>query len=439
MNFHRIRRCDGPSRRELLGFTGLSLFGLGLPEYLRAREVSLAMAPKAKSCILLWLDGGPSHLEMFDLKPDAAAEVRGPFRPISTDVPGIQICEHLPRTAKIAKHLAIVRSMTSPLGEHGLANEYLLTGYKPSPVLSYPSYGAVLSHMRPNSSALPPYIAVPEPRSSHGAGFLGARFEPFKVSGGQGRGDLRVRDLDLFPGVDETRIARRREYLAEFDKAQAAIEASGDAGGAFEQAFRLVSSPEAKAAFDLSAEGDRTRAKYGSRTIGQSCLMARRLNAAGVPFVTVYDSGWDTHDNLDLQLRAGYAGAKEGVGLIPNFDMAFASLIEDLANSGRLDETLVIAMGEFGRTPKLNQRGGRDHWPRVFSVVMAGGGVRGGQVIGSSDRVGESPNDDPVTPVDLACTIYTLLGIAPQHELHTADGRPVPINQGGNVISKLLA
>lgn len=436
----RGNQCAGATRRELLRFTGLSLFGLSLPNYLRARDSVSSLAPKAKSCILIWLDGGPSHLEMFDLKPDAPLEVRGPFRPISTNVPGIEICEHLPRTAKIANHLAIIRSMTSPLGEHGLANEYLLTGYKPSPVLSYPSYGSVLSHMRPSQAALPSYIAVPEPRSSHGAGFLGAKFEPFKVGGSQARGDLRVRDLDLFPGVDDSRIARRREFLAEFDKAQAEVEKiAAPADGAFEQAFRLVTSPGAKAAFDLAAESDYARAKYGSRSIGQSCLLAKRLNAAGVPFVTVYDSGWDTHDNLDLQLRAGFAGAKEGVGLIPNFDMAFASLIEDLAYSGRLEETLVIAMGEFGRTPKLNQRGGRDHWPRVFSVVMAGGGVRGGQVIGASDRVGESPKDDPVTPVDLACTIYTLLGIDPAHELRTVDGRPVPVNQGGSVISKLLA
>ncbi len=439
MRQSRTGRCDGASRRDLLRFTGLSLFGLSLPGYLRAREATKSLAPKAKSCILIWLDGGPSHLEMFDLKPDAPLEVRGPFEAISTDVPGIEICEHLPRTAKITKHLAIIRSMTSPLGEHGLANEYLLTGYKPSPVLSYPSYGAVVSHMRPSLTALPPYIAVPEPRSSHGAGFLGSKFEPFKVGADNGR-DLRVRDLDAFPGVDEKRIARRREYLGEFDKAQATIEASQRAGGgSFEQAFRLVTSPIAKAAFDLEAEDQNTRAKYGSRSIGQSCLLAKRLNAAGVPFVTVYDSGWDTHDNLDLQLRAGFAGAREGVGLIPRFDMAFSSLIEDLANTGRLDETLVIAMGEFGRTPKLNPRGGRDHWPRVFSVVMAGGGVRGGQVFGASDRVGESPKDNAVTPVDLACTIYTLLGIDPAHELNTSDGRPVPVNQGGKVIQAILA
>jgi hypothetical protein len=434
------RRCDGVARRDLLGFTGLSLLGLSLPKYLRARELKQAITPKAKSCILIWLDGGPSHLEMFDLKPDAPSEVRGPFNAINTTVPGMEICEHLPRTAKVAKHFSIIRSMTSPLGEHGLANEYLLTGYQPSPVLSYPAYGAVLSHLRPSAAALPSYIAIPEPKSSHGAGFLGSSYEAFKIAADPSRGAFEVRDLAAFPGVDAERIARRREYLAEFDRAQAAIEASPQSTeGKFEKAFGLVTSPKAKAAFDLQAESQQTRLKYGSRTIGQSSLLARRLIEADVPFVTVYNPGWDTHANLDLQLRAGFAGAKEGVGLIPNFDLAFSALIEDLAQSGRLEETLVVAMGEFGRTPKLNSNGGRDHWPRVFSVAMAGGGVRGGQVIGSSDRVGESPKDDPVTPVDLACTIYTLLGIDPTYELQTSDGRPVPVNQGGKVIKQLLA
>jgi hypothetical protein len=433
-------RCDGVNRRELLSYTGLSLFGLSLPTYLRAREKTVSLATRAKSCILIWLDGGPSHLETFDLKRDAPTEVRGPFSAIATTVPGVEICEHLPRSAKLAKHFSLIRSMTSPLGEHGLANEYLLTGYKPSPVVTYPTYGAVLSHLKPTRAALPPYITVPEPRSSHGAGFLGPMYEPFKVGGEIVRGKIEVRDLSPFPGVDETRIARRREFLSEFDKAQAAIESSdAPTEGSFDQAFRLVTSPDAKQAFNLDAEDRDTRMKYGDRSIGQSCLLARRLIEAAVPFVTVYDAGWDTHDNLDLQLRAGFAGAQQGVGLIPRFDMAFSSLIEDLADSGRLEETLVVAMGEFGRTPKLNPRGGRDHWPRVFSVVMAGGGVHGGQVIGSSDRVGESPKDDPITPVDLAHTIYALLGIDPSHELYTPDGRPVPVNQGGKLIKQLLA
>lgn len=422
----------------MLSYSGLTLLGLTLPKFLRARSSS--NSGKAKSCILLWLDGGPSHLETFDLKPEAPSEVRGPFKTISTTVPGMEICEHLPRTATLAEHFSIIRSMTSPLGEHGLANEYLLTGYKPSPVLTYPTFGAVLAHQKPTTAALPPYITLQQSTYSLGAGFLGPKYEPFQVRDTIARGTPAVDDLSPFPGVTEERLRRRQEFLAEFDKAQAAFESKeAPKAGEFDQAFRLITSRDAKAAFNLDAETVDTRMRYGDRAFGKSCLLARRLIEADVPFVTAYDNGWDTHENLDLQLRAGFAGAQTGVGLIPRFDMAFSSLISDLANSGRLDETLVIAMGEFGRTPKLNTKGGRDHWPRVFSVVMAGGGVLGGQVIGSSDRVGESPKDEPITPVDLAYTIYTLLGIDPMRELLTNDGRPVAINQGGRLIKQIIA
>jgi len=208
---------------------------------------------------------------------------------------------------------------------------------------------------------------------------------------------------------------------------------------AFEQAFRMVTSPEAKHAFDLNDEKPATRGNYGPRTVGQSCLLARRLVERGVSFVTVNNPGWDTHGDLVLRLKEGYAGAKVGEGLIPTFDLAFAALVSDLSDRGMLDETLVIAMGEFGRTPKVNTQKGRDHWPRAFSVALAGGGIRGGQVIGASDRVGESPADRPVTPGDLAATIFTILGLKPSHELHTSDGRPVAVNQGGEVIKELLA
>lgn len=433
-------RCDRITRRDCVRFGGLSLFGLGLVEFLRSRSLATSeKKSRAKSCILLWLDGGPSHLETFDMKPDAPAEVRGPFQPISTKVPGIQISELLPQTAAITDQLAIVRSLTSPLGEHGLANHYLLTGYKPSPVLTYPSYGAVLSHIKTNqNSLLPPYIAIPESRATAGAGFLGNTSEPFATGGDPSKPGFQVRDLDFFPNLTEQRIQRRREYLAEFDKAQRKIESSDSpVDRPFEQAFRLVTSKAAKRAFDLNAESAEVRARYGPRMFGQSCLLARRLVEAGVPFVSVLNTGWDTHDGLVLQLRDGYSGAKVGVGLLPTFDQGFAALITDLQDRGLLDETLVIAMGEFGRTPKLNNRAGRDHWPRVFGAVLAGGGVRGGQVIGSSDRVGESPADNPITPADLARTIYTLLGVDPDRELHTSDGRPVQINQGGKLIQEL--
>jgi len=384
------------------------------------------------------MDGGPSHLESFDLKPEAPAEVRGPFQPIATNVDGIQISELLPLTARITDKLAIVRSMTSPLGEHGLAHHYLLTGYKPSAVLQYPSYGSVLTHLRAAPSVLPPYVAIPERRAA-GAGFLGSADEPFVTGGDPSRADFRVQDLEFFPGVDAARIQRRREYLEEFDAAQHEFESGARAtDSSFDRAYRLVTTPDAKQAFDLAAEPPQVRARYGPRMFGQSCLLARRLVERGVPFVTVVNTGWDTHEGLVLQVRDGYSGAKVGVGLLPTFDAGFSALVDDLSQRGLLDETLVIAMGEFGRTPKLNPRGGRDHWPRVFSVVLAGGGVPGGQVVGASDRMGESPRDGAVTPNDLARTIYTLLGVDPDHELRTADGRPVPVNQGGTVIRALL-
>lgn len=426
------------TRRDCLRFTGWSFLGLGLNEWICARALSQAVKLRAKACILLWLDGGPSHLETFDLKPAAPAEVRGPFQPIATRTPGIEISELLPHTAEVTSHLAIIRSLTSPLGEHGLANQYLLTGYKPSQVLQYPSYGAVLGNVRPRQSLLPAYVAIPESRTPAGAGFLGSTYEPFATGGDPSKPGFQVRDLEFFPSVNAERINRRREYLAEFDRAQEQIEnQEATRSASFEQAFRLVTSAQAKTAFNLNSETAETRARYGPRMFGQSCLLARRLVERGVPFVSVLNTGWDTHDGLVLQLRDGYSGAKVGVGLVPTFDQGFAALIGDLHERGMLDETLVIALGEFGRTPKLNNRAGRDHWPRVFSAVLAGGGIRGGQVIGSSDRVGESPVDHPITPADLARTIYTLLGVDPDRVLQTGDGRPVQINQGGTLIREL--
>jgi len=396
-------------------------------------------AARAKSCILLWLDGGPSHLETWDVKPEAPVEVRGPFGAIASATPGIRLSELLPQTAQVTEHLAIVRSVTSPLGEHGLANHYMLTGYPPSPALVYPSLGSVVAHLHRGSSDLPKYVAIPEARSA-GAGYLGTACEPFVTAGDPSKPGFQVRDLELFAGVDQRRLERRREFLLELDRMQHRLEqqhGTSETTG-FDGAFRLLQSTAAKQAFDLESEPQKVRARYGSRMFGQSCLLARRLVERGVPFVTVFQTGWDTHNDLKLQLRDGYSGAKEGVGLVPTFDQAYSALISDLADRGLLSETLVVVMGEFGRTPKLNNRGGRDHWPRVFSVALAGGGIRGGQVYGASDRVGESPLDLPVTPADLACSIYTLLGIDPQQRLHTDDGRPVAVQQNGRFIEELV-
>lgn len=438
-----ITRCDGINRRDAIRVGGLSAFGLSLFGGLQP-GVTLAGAARAKSCILLWLDGGPSHLETFDVKPDAPSEVRGPFQPIATNVTGTFISEILPKTATITDKIAIVRSMTSPLGEHGLANQYLLSGYKPTPVLDYPSYGSVVAKLRGGQHDLPSYVAIPDFRAPAGPGFLGSEFGPFAIGGDPSKKDFRVRDLDFYPGVNSDRMERRRDVVAQLERFQQAGEASGRQGTQvsdprFEQAYRMVTSPQAKKAFDLSAEDQALRAKYGMGFFGQSCLMARRLVESGVAFVTVNYVGWDTHESLVLRLKEGYTGAKVGVGLGPTFDHGFAALVSDLSDRGLLDETLVIAMGEFGRTPKLNTRGGRDHWPRVFSVAMAGGGVNPGVVVGASDAIGESPAERPVTPNDLAHTIYHLLGVDPSLEMHTTDGRPVQVNQGGELVRELLA
>ena len=453
------RRCNHLNRRDFVRVGGLSAFGLGLADLARTpalakeqigakeRAGSNGKTGSAKSCILIWLDGGPSHLETFDLKPDAPSEVRGPFQPISTAVPGIQIGQFLPRTAAIMDRVAIIRSMTSPLGEHNFGAHYLLTGYKPTPALEYPSLGSTVAHLRPGARVLPGHIAVPRFRVGggrfSGAGFLPAAATPFSVGGDPARPEFKVRDLDYFPGVDRSRVDRRRGFLQALDGFQRSFEggkqASADASvdPAFEQAYQLVTSRDAKRAFQLDQEPESVRRRYGPRTVGQSCLLARRLVERGVPFVTVNYPGWDTHQDLVTRLKDGYTGARTPVGLIPSLDSALSALIEDLQRRSMLQETLVLVMGEFGRTPKLNTTAGRDHWPRVFSVVMAGGGVEGGRVIGASDSLGEGPADHPVTPADLAATVYHLLGIDPRTLLHTPDGRPVLVNRDGHVVEAL--
>lgn len=433
--------CVGTSRRDFLQVGGLSALGVGLHS-LGGRSALAATAPKAKSCILIWLDGGPSHLESFDPKPDAPKEVRGPFQAIATSVPGIQLSELMPRTAKLMGQSAIIRSVTSPLGEHNFGTHYLLTGYKPTPALRYPTYGSVVTHLTTSPGDIPSHVAVPDMRVGGGKfvapGYLPARVAPFEVGGDPASPQFRVRDLDAFPGIVDERLQRRKDYLDSLNQVDALAQATAPADPAFEQAYRLMMSPAARAAFDLEQESKQDRDRYGRKSIGQCCLLARRLVESGVPFVTVNNRGWDTHNDLVTRLKDGYTGAKIPVGLIPSLDAAYASLVEDLTDRGMLEETLVVVMGEFGRTPKLNTAGGRDHWPRVFSVMLAGGGIQGGQVVGASDDMGESPRDRPVTPSDLAATIYQQLGIAPDKTLYTPDGRPVKVSLHGTAIRELV-
>jgi hypothetical protein len=433
-----------PSRRDFLRIGGLSALGLGLTDFMQLRAQAETLETKARSCILVWLDGGPSHLDSFDPKPDAPLEVRGPFAPISTAVPGVQLSELMPGTARILDRATLVRSVTSPLGEHNLGTHYMLTGFKPNPALEYPSLGSVVSHLRRIPSDLPGHTAIPDMRVGGGQfapqGYLPSSAAPFEVGGDPGQPDFRIENLDPYAGITIERIERRREFLHSLDRVDRDHQANPPSvlNPAFEQAYRMMTSPDARTAFDLASEQPNVRQQYGPRSIGQSCLLARRLVERGVPFVTVNSAGWDTHTDMVTRLKDGYTGAQQPVGLLPSLDLAVSALLEDLSERGLLDDVLVVVMGEFGRTPKLNVAGGRDHWPRVFSVLLAGGGVPGGQVIGASDSHGESPLDRPVTPADLACTIFTLLGIDPATTLHTSDGRPVKISDHGVVISELV-
>lgn len=431
--------CRSVRRRDFVQVGGLAALGLGMGDFLGLRRATAAeesQPSRATSCILIWLDGGPSHLETFDPKPEAPTEVRGPLETIATNVSGIRVSECFERTSQVMDKLAIVRSVTSPLGEHNFGTHYLLTGYKPSPALEYPALGATIAHLRNQEGVLPPFISAPGFSAAiSGNGYLPSSTAPFTV----GR-DLRVRDLDFYQGLNLSRIDRRLRIVNAFDR-------FGEAGGLasttdadMQRAYNLLASPHAKKAFDLSDEPTALRARYGfegGSRIGQACLLARRLVERDVPFVTVNSAGWDTHQNI-TQLKQRYPTDRNAH--LPALDRALSSLIEDLADRGLLDETLVVVMGEFGRTPKINSAGGRDHWPNVFSIAMAGGGVRGGQVLGASDALGELPKDDPVTPSDLAATVLTLLGVDPASELHTGDGRPVRVAaDGAKVISQLMS
>lgn len=455
-------RHDVFHRRNFLRLGALSAFGVSMwtkqhltaaPTRIGPRRDGEEPGPQvnaaAKKCILVWLDGGPSHIDTFDPKPNAPIEVRGPFASIATSETGITVTELLPQFAKRMQHWAIIRSMTSPLGEHNLGTNYLMTGYRPTPAIEYPCVGSVVSHLRGLDASqpardLPGHIAIPRFRvggsNFSGNGFLPSREQPFDVGGDPAKPDFRVRDLDPHPRVSVDRLNRRKEFMDRIDDFSRQLDRRPDSAldSPYDDAYRLLSSSDARSAFDLAAEPESVRQRYGSKTIGQSCLLARRLIQRGVPFVTVNSRGWDTHDNAYTRLKEGYTGAQVPVGLVPSLDMALSGLVDDLADSGLLDETLIIVMGEFGRTPKLNTSGGRDHWPRVFSVALAGAGIAGGQIIGASDRTGESPADSPVTPGDLASTVYTLLGFDPQHELITSDGRPIRLSRDGKPIESII-
>jgi uncharacterized protein (DUF1501 family) len=435
------RNCEGRRRRDFLKIGAITCLGLSLADYFRLQAANPATARRHDaSCILLWLNGGPSHLDTFDPKPDAPAEIRGEFATIPTTIPGVRFCEHLPRLARQLDKFSILRSVTSPENGHERATHYLLTGYRFNPALEYPSYGSVLSRelkQQPPGkdgapSELPPYVLMGGyPFGYGGAGYMGGAYNPFTFDGNPASAGFRVNDLTPPGGITLERIRRRKNLLESIDSFQKRVDAGivRDMDAFYDKAYDLVTSPRAKRAFDLALEPPRVRDRYGMTHFGQSCLMARRLIEAGVRFVTINLGGWDTHQDNFSSLKNSR---------LPELDAGYAALLEDLSARGMLESTLVICMGEFGRTPKVNPSSGRDHWAQAMSVCMGGGGVKRGMVIGETNDRAEEPRDRPIRVEDVAATIYNALGVAAHKEYLTPQNRPVRINYDGQAVAEVL-
>jgi len=374
-----------------------------------------------------------AHQESWDPKPYAPTEYRGPLGTIDTSIKGVKFSQYLKNTAKIADKMTIIRSMAHGEAAHERGTHNMFTGYKPSPALEYPAMGSVVAHELGPRNNLPPYVCVPSvPNEFANSGYLSSAFGPFAIGSEPSRSDFEVRDLNMPGGVDEKRFDRRRSLLETVDHHFKTLEESDalDSMDAFYQhAYNLISSQEAREAFNLKAEPEAVRNRYGMNTPGQRMLLARRLVEAGTRFVSLTAGGWDHHDNI-----------KNGIQQqLPPVDQAIAALISDLDERGLLDSTLVMVTSEFGRTPKINGTGGRDHWPRVFSVGMAGGGLHRGLVHGSSDALGGEPEEDMVGIEDLAMTVYNQLGITGDKELMSPGDRPIEIVSDGRVVDEILA
>ena len=434
------RRCPGPSRRDFLQVGAIGGLGLTLPAFLRMEAAARAdqvhfdsVEGPAKGVIYIYLPGGMAQQESWDPKPLAPAEYRGPLGTVKTKLPGVQFGASFPKVAAIADKCVVCRGATHGEAAHERGTHNMFTGYRPSPALQYPSMGSVVAHEFAPKNNLPQYVCVPgQPNEFAGTGYLSSSYAPFSVGGDPARDGFQVRDLSLPKGVDEARFTRRRRLLDAVNEHFARTE-SGDALDAvdsfYENAYGLIGNPQAREAFDLSKEEDKTRDRYGRNEAGARMLLARRLVEAGSRFVTLTYGGWDMHDKV-----------ADGFGRnAPNLDAALAALISDLDERGLLDSTLVCVASEFGRTPKINNTAGRDHWPKVFSILMAGGGLKRGVVYGSSDATASEPDSDPLTVMDWAATVYDRLGIRAAKELMAPGGRPIEIVDGGKPVEALLA
>jgi hypothetical protein len=437
--------CEGFYRRDFLKIGAAGLFGLSLPDLLRLEarsaptESQIGKGRRANAVILIWLGGGPSHLDTWDLKPNAPEGIRGEFKPLATKVDGIQISEHLPKMAQVADKVTIVRSLYHTIPSHGPATVFMTTGNKPSPALQYPSLGSLVAKLMPAERAVPPYVSFSDLRggSAGQAGYLGTAYNPFGVEGaggGKGGGALKVRGVSLPTGFTLEELENRNALLEGFDRGFQALDKSADLVEGLDafhkQALEILRSDKTKKAFDLAQESPALRERYGQTPFGQGTLTARRLVEACVRFVTISLGGWDTHGrNFETLSKR----------LLPQLDQTLSALVQDLSDHGMLDRTAVYCAGEFGRTPKINKNAGRDHWARSMAVMLAGGGFKSGYAHGTTDPQGMAPATEPCTPDDIAATIFHCLGIDPHQELMTPTGRPVQLFREGKIVEKLLA
>ncbi|GAA4429788.1 MULTISPECIES: DUF1501 domain-containing protein [Bremerella] len=433
-------KCKGNplSRRNFLTVGAAAGLGLSMSDMFRLQEAQAEIKnydfieAKAKSVIHIYLPGGAAQQELWDPKPYSPIEYRGEMKTVKTNT-GEYFSEALPKTAQIADKLCIIRSMSHGEAAHERGTHNMFTGYRPSPALKFPSFGAVVSHEYGPRKNLPPYVCIPNvPNEYAGTGYLSSSFAPFSLGSDPASGGFKVRDLSLPGGVDESRFYRRRSALEAVNSYFAQKNESDSVAAMdtfYERAYNLISSPDAREAFNIEAEDAKVRDEYGRNQAGQRMLMARRLVQSGVRMVTLTYGGWDMHARITDSIKRQ----------VPDFDQAYSTLIRDLERNGLLDETLVMVSSEFGRTPKINKDAGRDHWPKVFSVALAGGGLKKGYIHGASNATSSEPELDPVGPEDLATTMYHQLGIVADKELMAPGDRPIEIVDGGKVVKELLA
>jgi hypothetical protein len=438
-----VHLCDGMTRRDFLHAGALSMLGLSLtlPEFLAMKAEGAVRKDRDVNCIMLFLLGAPSQLDTWDMKPNAPAEIRGPFKPIPTNVPGIQISEIFPRMAQRADRFSIIRSVYhTAAAVHDTGHQMMQTGCLFTGGLEHPHIGCVLSYLKGARGDVPAHVLMPRPMGPTGgnlphgqsAGYLGKAHDPFVLNADPSDKNFKVSDLLPPDYIAAIRAERRRKLREAVDGSVQAFETSQDArlmDSNFHQAYTLMSSAKAREAFEISKESEAIRDKYGRNKFGQSCLLARRLVERGVRFVTinmfetVFDElTWDIHGSAPFTPIDAY---RTLCG--PWFDNGYTSLIEELQERGLYENTIVVAMGEFGRTPKINPAGGRDHWPQCWSMILGGGGIKGGQVIGASDEIGGYPTDRPTTPSDVAATLFSALGIGLTTELPSPGNRPLPV------------